>query len=62
MKVLETVIGLELVVVQTKQGMLIRVDGVDGIEDELLSVLGMGREEVTRRSWKEIAPNLARVD
>ena len=62
MKVLETVIGLELVVVQTKQGMLIRVDGVDGVEDELLSVLRMGREEVTRRSWKEIASHLARVD
>ena len=61
-QVLEAVIGLELVVVEAEQGWLVRVDGVDGVEHELLRVLGMGRQEATRGPWEEIAPNLARVD
>ena len=61
MQILEAVVCFKPITMQAKLHRLARVDGVDGIEHKLLSILGMGRHEVSGGPWQQVASHLARV-
>ena len=52
MQILEAVVCFKPITMQAKLHRLARVDGVDGIEHKLLSILGMGRHEVSGGPWQ----------